>query len=551
MPAGQAHASLIIGQYVKDSVQTSSGRYVFQTYGNALTGRPESVTVRVKNTGGSTYTGSIDVSIAKFGTGGYTGFVGSCELNSGALSVPAGTETDVTVVDFYTNCGSLVDFTPGNYYATRIDLHAGSGLRAVGSAADTYVAGYAGEGGTLNPSLVDDGTLTGIADIYFVIDTSNTPTPPVTDTTTRIDAVSPYDGETVSTSTPTTFAMDGYLNEDDYREGSRVRLKLDRNTDSQAVGALVAWDAAFGNYTTFPISADGTIAISTTTVEQILGVDRVGLWHMYWEIQSPTVNIFGFTFLQQTLVSTSTTYIYGETTGVDAVQIQQQTILEGLTDAMTDPLSACQFDFTTILDFSASDNLFTCVTTMVSAMVVPNQDQAQQLITGARTSFLEKAPWGYATRIYDIVSFSTATTTLPSIAVTLPAGLPGADEGRIIDFSPWGPIEQAVERIDTTEVATIDGSPLDMFLFWWNTMWLIVFALWVIRELHGAWEAGDFEYDGHSSSAMDKGIYAYRGLAQQSIKEDRRRLRHEQRRIVNGGNMRRDSIKRKFKVKGY
>lgn len=171
-----ASASLIIGQYTKNAVQTSSGRYVFQTYGNALTGRPESVTVRIKNTGGSTATQSIDVSIAKFGTGGYTGFLGSCELNSGTLSVPAGAEVDVTVVDFYTNCGSLVDFTPGNYYATRIDTH--SAYRVVGSSANTYADGYAGEGGTLNPALVDDGTMTGISDIYFVIDTSNIPAPP-------------------------------------------------------------------------------------------------------------------------------------------------------------------------------------------------------------------------------------------------------------------------------------------------------------------------------------------------------------------------------------
>lgn len=387
-------------------------------------------------------------------------------------------------------------------------------------------------------------TNTGAQDLWIGGNTSNgegsiivsdVPFPP-DDTTTRIDVVEPADDEVVATSTPTTFGMEGYLNSDDYRAGARARLKLDRNTDSQAVGALIAWEAATGNYTDFPIT-DGVIDISTTTVEQLLGVDREGLWRMRWEIQTPRFNIFGFSLFYDTLVSTSTTYIYGDPTGIDVIQQQQEEILEGLFDTMSDPLANCQFDLSTILDFSASDNIFSCVTTMVSAMVIPNQQQAQQLIEGARSSFLEKAPWGYATRVYDIVSYSTATSTLPSIAFTLPDGLPGAEREQVIDFSPWAPIESAVDRIDNTEVETIDGSPLEMFLFWWNTMWLIVFALWVIRELHGAWEAGDFEHDGHSSSKMDHGIYAYRGLVQTRTKMDRKALRNEQRRIINRSRM--------------
>lgn len=367
----------------------------------------------------------------------------------------------------------------------------------------------------------------------FIMEISDTPYPPPTppDVTTRIDSVEPYDGETVATTTPTTYGMEGYIATDDYKEGARVRLKLDRNTDQQAVGALIAWESATGNYTDFELTSDGAISISTTTVEQLLGVEREGEWHMRWEIQSPRFSVFGFTFFNETLVATSTTYIYGQPTGIDIVQQTQEDILQGIIDSATDPLSNCQFDFSSILDFSATDNIYTCVVTMVSSMIIPNSQQAQLLVQGAKDSFLDKAPWGYATRVYEILSTDTSTTTLPSIAFTVPDGLPG-DEHVAIDFSPWEPIAGAITRIDTTEVETIDGSPLDMFLHWWNILWLIMFALWLIRELHGAWEAGDFEHDGHSSGAMDKGIYAYRGLVQTRTKMDRESLRSTQRDII-------------------
>lgn len=355
--------------------------------------------------------------------------------------------------------------------------------------------------------------------------------PPPDDTTTRIITVEPADDEIVATSTPTTWGMTGYLNINQFKTGARARLKLDRNTDNQAVGALIAWEAATGNDTYFPLASDGSIDVSTTTVEHLLGVEREGLWHMRWEIQAPRFTILGQNFFYETLAATSTSYTYGQPTGIDIVQETQEDILEGIWNATTDPLENCQFDITSVLDFSAEDNIYTCIVTMVSSMIIPNGQQAQLLIEGAKESFLDKAPWGYATRVYEILSTDTSTTTLPSIAFTIPDGLPG-DSHASIDFSPWAPIGSAIERIDTTEVETIDGSPLDMFLHWWNILWLIMFALWVIRELHGAWEAGDFEHDGHSSSSMDKGIYAYRGLVQTRNKMDRESLRQTQRDII-------------------
>jgi len=65
--------------------------------------------------------------------------------------------------------------------------------------------------------------------------------------------------------------------------------------------------------------------------------------------------------------------------------------------------------------------------------------------------------------------------------------------GATIDFTPYTHIQSALTAIDTAEVDTIEGSPLDKFLYYWDLMWKIVLVLWIIRRIYGAWGDGDFE----------------------------------------------------------
>jgi len=141
---------------------------------------------------------------------------------------------------------------------------------------------------------------------------------------------------------------------------------------------------------------------------------------------------------------------------------------------------------------------------------------------------LSCVPWGYATRVYVILTSDTSTSTLPSIAVSVPSELPGG--GEIIDFTPWAGIEAAVTKIDETEVETIDGSPLAMFEFYWNIMWSLVFAFWLMREFYSAYELGDFEdLEAYQSShrrggAVRKGLGAYKVLNDARRSSQRRQL---------------------------
>jgi len=136
---------------------------------------------------------------------------------------------------------------------------------------------------------------------------------------------------------------------------------------------------------------------------------------------------------------------------------------------------------------------------------------------------------------------------------TVPAGLPMGGT-TLPDFAPWDGIEVAVAQLDVDDVPTMEQSPLDQFEFWWNFMWCLVFAFWLIREFYGLVEAGDFEdLSEHmgASRKMDRGIYAYRGLVQTRNKIDRSNLRKTQASIVHQANARTNSIKRAYKVKGY
>ena len=87
-------------------------------------------------------------------------------------------------------------------------------------------------------------------------------------------------------------------------------------------------------------------------------------------------------------------------------------------------------------------------------------------------------------RTYDIFTETTSTSTLPSIAVSIPSGLPMS--GTVIDFTPYTHIASAVDRLSIDNVETMEDSPMDTFLYWWNLMWLIVFGLWLIREFYDA-----------------------------------------------------------------
>jgi len=304
---------------------------------------------------------------------------------------------------------------------------------------------------------------------------------PPDDTSTRIDAVVPIDNSSVATSTPFDIGADGYVNEDDWKDGDilRIFIRNDAQNASQLVGPLFADMQETWVSETFEFDIEASGAFSTTTSFQ---TSQIGVYSMTTEILRPRFSILGWNMFYETLVSTSTDFLVATSTQFD---VMKENIDEELDAIMGDVSINCTIDWTTA--FCLAD-LGDCA----KFLFVYSTDAVFGKVKDMAIAFIHRAPWGYATRAIDIVfDDSVASSTLPSIAITLPSSLPHG--GETIDFTPYTHIQNALTRIDTTEVETIDGSPLEEFIFWWETLWKIVFVLWLLREIHGAWESGDFE----------------------------------------------------------
>lgn len=317
---------------------------------------------------------------------------------------------------------------------------------------------------------------------------------------TVILSVVPPDDPTFSNAraTSTTFAFEGtgFVAEDDYVDGMTFTMRYFNNAgvpsnsvagplfstggnslcnwmpdwlcppgpDAGPVGSQVSIS---GETFTFPISVDGDFDFATTT-----NLQQVGKYTLVSSINRPTFSLFGFVLENEVLVSTTTVFMVATSSQWDAFA---DATTEQLDDLYSGAAANCTVDFSTV--FGLAD-LGDCVKYLFQG---PSTFIYNGL-TNQIADIASRAPWGYATRIYVIFTGDTATSSLPSIAATIPAGLPMA--GSSFDFSPWAPTEAAVARLSTTTLPGGTGSVLENFEKWWNIMWLVIFALWLFGELY-------------------------------------------------------------------
>jgi len=111
-------------------------------------------------------------------------------------------------------------------------------------------------------------------------------------------------------------------------------------------------------------------------------------------------------------------------------------------------------------------------------LIIPSADQLTLKLKTFKESVLTRAPFGYATRIYDIIENTTATNTLPTLAMDVPDGLPLA--GKHFDFTPWDKLA-GVGSIMATDHADFLNTAGE----WFKKIWLLGFAFWVIFEVFG------------------------------------------------------------------
>lgn len=305
-------------------------------------------------------------------------------------------------------------------------------------------------------------------------------------TFTRIITVDPSDGEVLATSSPTNIGATGFISDDDFVDGMVFRQNLFLSNAPIGGGFIVGpADALFQlqqNQTfEYEIDSSGLFDFSTTTQ-----FTQIGQYNLKSEIVIPVFSIFGFSFGQNTIVSTSTIFLVATSSQGDLINDN----FVGAVNDFTEQIAlSCEINFSSLFSLS---NLTDCV----KAIVYFSGSEISDGLNNTVQVFIHKAPWGYATRVYEIITASSTPETLPSLSISMPAGLPVSGT---LDLTPWDDISSAFTQIDEAEVETIEGSPLDKFLFYWNTLWYIVFGLWLLKTLHSAFEFGDL---GHKDSDM-------------------------------------------------
>lgn len=453
-------------------------------------------------------------------------------------TLPAGnTDSDPAAWEFVCSSFSTpINFSPGDSWAIAF-INPGGTAITDGSQASPYsylrTAQATGSWGGTNSNFGPVSPVTASFNFSVPLIISLGPPGPSIENTVITTVTPPNDPTGVNalaTSTTFAFGATGNVHDNDYREGMYLKISYENNVAaaSLAVGpafsdagnALCSWlpnwmcPGAVDEYElsgssqgsiVFPITSAGAFSFSTSTDMQIIG--RHTMTTAIWQ---PGLSVAGISIGDSVFVATTTAFTVATSSSYDRAVGQTVEAILNMNQVAANP-PVCYFDITT------PANYFSNIAECIQALSVVAADTVASSLQTYMGDLLSRAPWGYATRVFVILTNNTGTSTLPSIAVAVPDGLPM--EGSTFDFSPWGPIESAVSLIDNTEVETIDGSPLVQFEFWWNVMWSLIFAFWLMRELYGAYELGDFDDDripvGRGGS-MGRGIAAYKMIAKDS-----------------------------------
>ena len=259
-----------------------------------------------------------------------------------------------------------------------------------------------------------------------------------TSSNTRIDLVSPYDKQTgISSTSPFTLQAFGYIAQSYTGDlsGAQAVDNADKNglqikwTIQNAVNNLTATvcygtglecPLGFIDYysgTGYAVLPTNNFAVSTTTTGNL----STGYYRLNTSIIKPSsffglTGLFGISFGQTVIVATSTTFSVGTVTA-------QQTELFNLTQASAGGVSIMT-STTTAVSLSSCNPFSLNLGLCLAVLFFPTQSDMTNLLQFAHDNFLNRAPWGYATRMVSILTnnaTTTANTALPTWVVTFPS----------------------------------------------------------------------------------------------------------------------------------
>jgi len=228
-----------------------------------------------------------------------------------------------------------------------------------------------------------------------------------TDTTTRIETVTPSNNSTVATSTAFTFGATGYLGEADLTSDTKLQIfyKNFACESSLLVGPVYATLAqpCSSNTFIFDLASSGSFSLSTTT-----SLTQIGKYALEVSILKPRIDILGFTFFDKTIVSTSTVFTASTTTAYDILQSEVSEDLNNF--ASTASSSGCTIGTGFSIPACTAYLLFPSSQAFSQYAVLPSQ-------------MGEKFPFSYVAGVSSTWSELTASTTAnsPTISINLAA----------------------------------------------------------------------------------------------------------------------------------
>lgn len=283
-----------------------------------------------------------------------------------------------------------------------------------------------------NPTFLSDN---GYFTVLGGVITAQGPVSAFIDTSTHIISWVPITGSTVATGTQS-IGFTGWINEDDFEEDMYFSFR------NNCIEPLCnAFNDAFLAGPIY-ITNSGEFSFSTST-----DLQSVGLHSEDVKIFSPTFNVFGYPLFYQQILSDSSQYNVGTSTG----------FFEGIIDELQAGLASSTAQFSQVCNPIGGN--FT-VSLCLLAFVYPSADQIQTMLTQLQT----QAPWGYVFRFYDIVAgnATTSTSSLPVISYDVSSTSPFGPLH--IEFDLFGAI-RGTDSILNTAVSDSDNP---------KTLWQII-----------------------------------------------------------------------------
>lgn len=231
-------------------------------------------------------------------------------------------------------------------------------------------------------------------------------------TATRITSTIPTNGQIIATSTTVQLSYTGYVNDNDYNNGSRATVHIYnnvgkmRNLVGPSFALMISGQNSFDETYVYDIPDAGPFAPPTQTES----IQTTGKYFMDFKIEKSTDNWYNvFDWERTTVYSTTTSFTVATTTQYDQlIKDTQDQIVEWGNAVATSTSSYCNL---------TSFQWYGCVNAVYMVLFVPSTSDFEGYVTELRDDVYARAPLGYIKRFQELLA-TTTQGTLPALDYT-------------------------------------------------------------------------------------------------------------------------------------